>query len=153
MDGNHAPHYAELERLRAEGKIRVYGVSLDWRVELEMVAETTRSRAAEVFFNAFYQEPKPAVRQAQAQGIGRIVKVPMDSGWLSGRYRGDHRFDDVRQRWSPEVIARRGALVEQFAALVPPGRSLAHAALQYCLAQPEVSTIIPGPKSVEQARD
>ena len=153
MDGNHAPQYVELERLKAEGKIREYGVSLDWRVELEMMTETTGSRAAEVFFNAFYQEPQPAFRRAHEQGVGLIVKVPLDSGWLSGRYRGDHRFDDVRSRWSPEVLARRGALVEQFAALVPPGTSLAHAALQYCLAQPEVSTVIPGPKSVAQALD
>jgi aryl-alcohol dehydrogenase-like predicted oxidoreductase len=153
MDGNQAPQYAELERLKAEGKIREYGVSLDWREELELVVETTASRAIEVFFNAFYQEPQPAFRRAQEQGVGLIVKVPLDSGWLSGRYRGDHRFDDVRSRWSPEIIARRGALVEQFAEIVPPGTSLAHAALQYCLAQPEVSTVIPGPKTVAQALD
>jgi aryl-alcohol dehydrogenase-like predicted oxidoreductase len=153
MDGNRAPQYAELEKLKAEGKIREYGVSLDWCSELETVVATTGSRAIEVFFNAFYQEPLPAFQRAQEQGVGLIVKVPLDSGWLSGRYRGSHRFDDVRSRWSPEVIARRGALVEQFAALVPPGTSLTHAALQYCLAQPEVSTVIPGPKSVEQARD
>jgi aryl-alcohol dehydrogenase-like predicted oxidoreductase len=29
----------------------------------------------------------------------------------------------------------------------------AYAALQYILAQPEVSTVIPGPKTVAQARD
>jgi aryl-alcohol dehydrogenase-like predicted oxidoreductase len=153
MDGREAAQYEELERLKAEGKIREYGVSLDWRLELEMVVETTRSNAIEVFFNAFYQEPQPAFGQAQERGVGLIVKVPLDSGWLSGRYRGDHQFDDVRKRWSPEILARRAALVEQFAALVPEGTSLAHAALQYCLAQPEVSTIIPGAKSVAQALD
>jgi aryl-alcohol dehydrogenase-like predicted oxidoreductase len=82
-----------------------------------------------------------------------IVKVPLDSGWLSGRYRGSHRFDDVRNRWTPEVIARRAALVEKFAKIAPPDRSLAHTALQFCLAQPGVSTVIPGAKSVEQALD
>ncbi len=153
MDGRNVPHYEELERLKAEGLIREYGVSLDWRAELETVVETTGSRAIEVFFNAFYQEPLPAFRRAQERGVGLIVKVPLDSGWLSGRYRGDSRFDDIRRRWPPEVVARRGALVEQFAALVPPGTSLTHAALRYCLAQPEVSTVIPGPKSVAQTLD
>jgi aryl-alcohol dehydrogenase-like predicted oxidoreductase len=153
MDGSKVPHYEELEKLKAEGKIREYGVSLDWCEELETVLATTKSRAIEVFFNALYQEPLPAFRRAQEQGVGLIVKVPLDSGWLSGRYRGDHRFDDVRQRWPREVITRRAALVEQFAALVPSGTSMAHAALQYCLAQPEVSTVIPGPKSVAQALD
>ena len=154
MDGNvSAELYAELEKLKTQGKIREYGVSLDWRIELENVLETTKSKAAEVFFNALYQEMSPAFPKAQAQGMGLIVKVPLDSGWLSGRYRGNHKFDDVRSRWSPEVLARRGDLIEKFAALVPEGTSMAHAALQFVLAQPEVSTVIPGAKTVEQALD
>lgn len=153
MDGREAPHYEELEKLKAEGKLREYGASLDWEVELKMITETTNSNAAEVFYNALYQEPRGAFERARERGVGLIIKVPLDSGWLSGRYRGDHKFTDVRQRWSPEVLARRSALVEQFAALVPPGTSLAHAALQYTLAHPAVSTVIPGPKSVEQALD
>ena len=153
MDGRVATQYEELEQLKREGKIRAYGVSLDWCEEMEMVMATTGSQALEVYFNAFYQEMLPAFAKAQAQGVGLIVKVPLDSGWLSGRYRGDYRFDDVRSRWSPEVLARRGTLVEKFAGLVPSDRSLAHAALQFCLAQAEVSTVIPGAKSVEQALD
>lgn len=153
MDGRTAPQYAELEKLKAEGKLRAYGVSLDWREELELTVQTTQSQALEVMYNAFYQEPADAFPLAQAKGVGLIVKVPLDSGWLSGRYNAQSRFEDVRDRWSPAVIARRGALVERFAALLPPGLSMAHAALQYTLARPEVSTVIPGAKSVEQALD
>jgi len=153
MDGRVATQYADLEALKQEGKIRAYGVSLDWREEMELVMATTQSRAFEVYFNALYQEMLPAFITAEQNGIGLIVKVPLDSGWLSGRYRGNHRFDDVRNRWTPEVLARRSALVEKFAQLVPGDRSLAHAALQFCLAQPGVSTVIPGAKSVAQALD
>ncbi len=153
MDGRVADQYAEMESLKQEGKIRAYGVSLDWQVELELMLDTTKSQAAEVFFNAFYQEIKPAFARAKKQGVGLIVKVPLDSGWLAGRYRRDSRFDDIRKRWPPEVIERRGLLVEKFADLLPPGTSMAHAALQYCLAQPEVSTVIPGAKTVRQAQD
>lgn len=153
MDGRVATQYKELERLKQEGKIRAYGVSLDWAAEMEMVMATTQSKAFEVYFNALYQEMLPAFATAQQQGIGLIVKVPLDSGWLSGRYRGQHPFTDVRNRWSPEVLQRRTALVERFAEIVPSDRSLAHAALQFCLAQPAVSTVIPGAKSVEQALD
>ena len=152
MDGSVSPElYEEMEKLKSEGKIREYGVSLDWREEVEMVVDTTKSKALEVFFNALYQEPLPAFQKAQERGVGIIVKVPLDSGWLSGRYRGGHRFDDVRNRWPPEVIERRSELVEQFAKLVPSGTSLTHAALQFVLAQPQVSTVIPGAKTVEQA--
>jgi aryl-alcohol dehydrogenase-like predicted oxidoreductase len=136
MDGRIADQYEELERLKAEGKLREYGVSLDWQVELEMVIDTTPSKAIEVMYN-----------------VGLIVKVPLDSGWLSGKYRHTAKFDDVRNRWPREVLERRSALIEQFATLVPPGTSMVHAALQYILAQPQISTIIPGAKSVEQALD
>jgi aryl-alcohol dehydrogenase-like predicted oxidoreductase len=153
MDGRVASQYEEFEKLKAEGKIREYGVSLDWREELEMVVDTTQSKALEVFFNALYQEPLPAFQKAHENGLGIIVKVPLDSGWLAGRYRKGHQFDDIRKRWPPEVIARRSELVEQFAILVPEGTSMAHAALQFVLAQPQVSTIIPGAKSAEQALD
>ncbi|HSK88799.1 MAG TPA: aldo/keto reductase [Anaerolineales bacterium] len=153
MDGRVSTQYEEFEKLKAEGKIREYGISLDWQVEVEMAVETTRSKALEVFFNALYQEPLPAFQKAQDCGVGLIIKVPLDSGWLSGRYRNSHRFDDIRKRWSPEVLARRSDLVEKFAALVPEGTSMAHAALQFCLAQPQVSTVIPGAKTVEQALD
>jgi len=154
MDGRVAPElYEEMEKLKAEGKIREYGVSLDWREEVDMVVDTTKSKALEVFFNALYQEPLPAFQKAAENGVGIIVKVPLDSGWLSGRYRKGHNFDDIRKRWPPEVVARRSELVEQFAKLVPEGTSMAHAALQFTLAQPQVSTVIPGAKTVEQALD
>lgn len=151
MDGSLNSQYEEFEKLKAEGKIRAYGVSLDWREELDLVVDTTKSKALEVFFNALYQEPLPAFQKVYEQGVGIIVKVPLDSGWLSGRYRKGHNFDDIRKRWPPEVIARRSELVEQFAKLIPEATSMAQAALQFILAQPQVSTIIPGAKSVEQA--
>ena len=154
MDGRVAPElYEEMEKLKAEGKIREYGISLDWREEVEMAVDTTKSKALEVFFNALYQEPLPAFQKAYEHGVGIIVKVPLDSGWLSGRYQKGHQFDDVRNRWPPEVVARRSELVEQFAKLVPEGTSMAHAALRFILAQPQVSTVIPGAKTVEQALD
>jgi aryl-alcohol dehydrogenase-like predicted oxidoreductase len=153
MDGRISSQYEEFEKLKAEGKIRAYGVSLDWREEVEMVVDTTKSKALEVFFNALYQEPLPAFQKAHEQGVGIIVKVPLDSGWLAGRYRKGHRFEDIRNRWPEEVVARRSELVEQFAKLVPQGTSLTHAALQFVLAQPQVSTVIPGAKTVEQALD
>lgn len=85
MDGRSATQYAELERLKQEGKIREYGVSLDWKIELETVIETTNSNAIELMYNVFYQEPRDAFTMAQERGAGLIIKVPLDSGWLSWR--------------------------------------------------------------------
>ena len=55
MDGRISSQYEEFEKLKAEGKIREYGVSLDWREEVDLVVDTTKSKALEVFFKALYQ--------------------------------------------------------------------------------------------------
>ncbi len=142
--------FGELEALKTEGKLRVYGASVDWSVELETLARTTRSGAAEVMFNAFHQEPRRAFPPAARAGLGLIAKVPLDSGWLSGRYDEHSCFDGIRDRWTPEVIVRRAALVRELRALLPAGLALAEAALAFILAHREIATVIPGVKSKGQ---
>jgi aryl-alcohol dehydrogenase-like predicted oxidoreductase len=152
LDESRAPHYAELLALQAEGKIRAFGASVDWAVDVRKVRESTPSQVLEVLFNAFHQDPLSEFASAQAGGVGLIVKVPLDSGWLSGKYTSASSFDDIRGRWSPSVIERRAALLRQLQEVLPEGVGVRDAALQYVLAQPQVSTIIPGAKSVEQVR-
>ncbi len=152
MDGS-APQYAELERLREAGLVRAWGVSLDWNADLQRVLGTTRSQVVEVLFNAFHQDPLPGIERAGAQGVGVIGKVPLDSGWLSGRYGRGSSFDGVRGRWSADDIARRADLVERFERLLPAGTSTPHAALRYVLAQWGVTAAIPGARSLAQLRD
>jgi aryl-alcohol dehydrogenase-like predicted oxidoreductase len=149
-----APHYVTLERLKSEGVVRAYGVSLaeDSSAELERVLETT-SQVVEVRFNALHQEPLAGMEHATGQGVGVIVKVPLESGWLSGRYRAQSTFDDVRSRWTRDEIMRRARLVQGFERILPEGTPVAHGALQFVLAQSAVSTAAPGAKSVAQLRE
>jgi aryl-alcohol dehydrogenase-like predicted oxidoreductase len=155
MDGTAAPHYRVLQRLQDSGAIRAYGVSGrdDTSAEIAKIVETTGSKAIEIRFNALFQEPAARFEQAAKAGVGLIVKVPLESGWLSGKYTAASTFDEARSRWSPDDIARRAALVEEFQALLPAGVSTAHGALSHILAQPEVSTVVPGTKSIAQLRD
>jgi aryl-alcohol dehydrogenase-like predicted oxidoreductase len=151
LDGAQAADlYAELEMLQREGKLRWFGASVDWSHKLRSLALTTPSRAAEVLFNAFHQEPRRAFAEAAGHGLGLIVKVPLDSGWLSGRYDEQSRFDGIRGRWTPAVIARRAVLVRQLRELLPADLPLARAALGFILAHTEVATVIPGAKSRAQ---
>jgi aryl-alcohol dehydrogenase-like predicted oxidoreductase len=152
LDGG-ADVYRELERLRESGAIRAYGVSLDWAADLDRVLETTGSTVVEVLLNAFHQEPLPAVERARARGVGVVVKVPLDSGWLSGKYGAGSSFEGVRSRWTPQQVAHRAALVARFEAVLPAGTSTAHGALRFLLAQESVSCVIPGAKSLAQLRD
>lgn len=146
-----SPQYAELEQLKQEGKIREFGVSLDDIDSMKTVLETTNSKALEIYFNIFSQDLATLFPLAEEKGVGLIVKVPLDSGWLTGKYNAASTFDGVRGRWPEEVIARRGALVAQLQAIIPDDQSLVHTALQYILAYPAISTIIPGGKTVAQA--
>jgi aryl-alcohol dehydrogenase-like predicted oxidoreductase len=152
LDGRSCDLYAELEALRREGKIRAYGVSIDSAAEMRTVLESTGSQVLEILFNVFSQDCASAFALASTKGVGLIAKVPLDSGWLSGKYRQGSRFEGIRERWSEDVIARRAALVEELAGLLPAGLSMPEAALQFILAHSAISTVIPGAKSVEQAR-
>jgi aryl-alcohol dehydrogenase-like predicted oxidoreductase len=149
-DGTNAPHYGILEELKTAGLIRAYGASLDWPDEIETLQSTTNSRAMEVYLSVFHQETWSATEKAGAAGIGSAVKVPLESGWLAGRYDASSAFSDVRSRWSPEEIRRRADLAARFRDALPAGMAPAHAALQFVLANSGVSTAIPGAKSVAQ---
>ncbi|MFI1018486.1 aldo/keto reductase [Streptomyces sp. NPDC020965] len=154
-DGTSAPHYRVLQRLKDTGVIRAYGVSgrADTAAEIRMIAETTGSQAIEIRFNALYQDPAAAFEQAAESGVGLIVKVPLESGWLSGKYTATSVFDEARSRWSADDIAHRAKLVEEFQELLPTGVRTVHAALSHILAQPQVSTVVPGTKSLAQLRE
>jgi aryl-alcohol dehydrogenase-like predicted oxidoreductase len=149
-DGTKAAHYEILEDLRTAGLIRAYGASLDWPEEIETLRSTTNSRAMEVYLSVFHQETWTATEKAGAAGIGSAVKVPLESGWLAGRYDASAVFRDVRSRWSPEEVRRRADLAARFRDALPPGLTPAHAALLFVLANTGVSTVIPGAKTVAQ---
>ncbi|WP_307589204.1 hypothetical protein [Paenibacillus wynnii] len=51
-----------------------------------------------MMFNIFYQETAEAFKLAQKNDIALIIKVPLDSGWLSGKYNSKSTFEGVRSR-------------------------------------------------------
>ncbi len=153
LDGTRDDHYKVLERLRQQGLVGAYGASVDWAGDVETVLATSTSTALEVRMSALYQEPWDAVGRAHDCGVGTIIKVPLESGWLAGRYGPDAVFTGVRARWSRADVALRAALVEEFRALLPDGVPVLQGALGYLLASDAVSTVIPGIRSVRQLDD
>lgn len=153
LDGRRSGLYEALTGLQQAGVLRSYGVSVDSMQDMQTAVQTTGCTVMELLFNAFHQQVRAGMEGAVAQGIGLIAKVPLDSGWLTGRYSANSRFTGVRDRWPPALIARRAALVEQFATLLPGNLSLTHGALGYVLAQPQIATAIPGARSPQQVLD
>lgn len=148
LDGSAGGHYDVLAGLRERGLIRAYGASVDHGAEVDTLLAASDATALEIRMSALYQQPWEAVARAGGRGLGTLVKVPLESGWLSGRYDAGSRFTDVRSRWSAEDVARRAALVDDIRGLLPAGVDLPTGALRFLLAHDAVSTVIPGTRSV-----
>lgn len=150
FDGNKNDHYEILDKLIDEGKIKAYGASLDTFEDMKMLMDTTHSKVMEVFFNIFHQDTAVGFEQAQKDELGIIVKIPLDSGWLSGKYNSKSKFNDIRSRWSMTDIETRAKLVDKVHSILGYDGKLAQKAIAFCLAYDAVSTVIPGNVSIEQ---
>lgn len=152
LDGNKNDHYEILEKLKEEGKIKAYGASLDTYDEMKLFMETTKCEVIEVFFNILHQDTARAFDMAVEKKVGLIVKIPLDSGWLSGKYNNESFFIDIRSRWSKSDIETRALLVERIKQIIQPETNLAQMAISFCLAYDAVSTVIPGNTSIQQLK-
>ncbi len=109
---------------------------------IQVVYNRLQGRAEEQFFD-----------QALAQDLGVLARVPLASGFLSGKYGKNARFErtDVRAVWKSDEQRRRMAEeVEEVRSEVPQGVPMAQWALAWCLQHPAVTCVIPGCKTVEQ---
>jgi len=149
LTGN-TDHFMELEALKREGKIRAFGASVDSAKEMEALLDFTGSEVIEVMFNIFHQEPRLAFKKAAERKVGLIVKVPLDSGWLSGKYDDTIVFTDIRSRWDGNQLKKRAELLPVVKEALEPGETMVQLALRYILHYQEVSTVIPGTKNLEQ---
>jgi aryl-alcohol dehydrogenase-like predicted oxidoreductase len=159
--------FEDLDAMVAERRIAAYGVSVE-RVEEGLKAlEYPNVASVQIIFNAFRQRPAALfLREAARRGVGVIVRVPLASGLLSGRYTretsfaaDDHRtFNrhgeafDVGETFAGVPFEVGLDAVDELRELVPDGATPAQFALRWILMHPEVSTVIPGARSPDQAR-
>lgn len=160
--------YDALDTLVEEGAIANYGVSVE--TEEEALAAISRPNVASVqlILNAFRLKPLdrvlPAARDA---GVGIVARVPLASGLLSGKYTADTTFAandhrtfnrhgeafDVGETFSGVDFERGVAAAQEFAVLAASyDLTPAQAALAWVAQLDGVSTVIPGARSVDQAR-
>lgn len=149
-----------LEKRKQEGKIRFYGVSINTMEEGIAAAKSSRSDTIQVEYNLLMQEPADKIFPlAQAANVGVIARVPLRRGLLSGKMtladRERFQGDDVRARsFAGDLLEKELAKVESLRFLVrDPVKSLAQAAIAFCLAHPAVSVTIPGARDDRQLRE
>jgi len=145
-----------LIKLKQQGKIRHIGNSIRGPADDHQTkrSEAAQVEALQVIYNRIDRRPEQRdFPYALEHNLGILARVPLASGYLSGKYKPGARFagDDTRASQDPAEIDRKLREVEQIAKTeVPPGVPMAQWALAWCLQHPAVSAVIPGCKSVEQ---
>ncbi|MGJ8650278.1 MAG: aldo/keto reductase [Opitutaceae bacterium] len=156
-----AASIAELEKLKAEGKIRATGASIKGaNVDQEVVdlCKTYIDAGIEVIqliYSIARQETSGVFEYAQANGVGIIARTVLESGFLTGKYDRDTKFStiDHRIRWSPEQVQGVADIANDIKMnhLTAGYQSPSDIAIKFALAEPAITTLILGAKTPEQA--
>jgi aryl-alcohol dehydrogenase-like predicted oxidoreductase len=162
------PEIFELfDRLKEEGKIQHLGVSVEKVEEGLKAIEYDNVTTVQIIFNMFRQRPADRFfRVAHKKNVGIIVRVPLASGLLSGKFRKDTKFEKMDHR----NFNRNGIMFdkgETFAGIpydvglkavgrlkkaFPGVKNLAPRALRWILMHEEVSCVIPGASRPDQVK-
>jgi len=141
--------------LKREGLIRAFGISINrWEPENALRAlRTGLIDAVQVVYNIFDQNPEdelfPLCRELN---IAVIARVPFDEGALTGALTLDSQWPDGDWRnsyFNPENLKASVERVEALRPLVPAGLTMPEMALRFILANPDVSTLIPGMRKLK----
>jgi len=145
-----------LDKQVQAGKIRHLGTSIGSNDNLHQTdaSEKVGSQVIQVVYNRLDRKPEERVfPSCQRQDLGVLARVPLASGYLSGKYKPGATFgdNDVRQRHDPQQTLAKLQEVERIAEReVPEGMDMATWALAWCLKHPAVTAVIPGCKSPAQ---
>lgn len=152
--------WSMLEQQKRSGKIRHVGISISSSIPVEdqnLQARRARMVGAEsiqIVFNRLQRLPEASILPLCLQeNLGVLARVPLASGFLSGKYTTAKVFEpgDIRSLKSPEEVRKMAEEAERIRREeVPAGIAMAQWALAWCLRNPAVTSVIPGCKNPEQ---
>lgn len=145
-----------LETLKKQGKVRHYGVS-NWNPEQMRLGHAMGGEFATC------QPPYSLINRGiesdvlpycQANDMGVLVYSPLYKGLLTGKYKGDEKFDDFRKNSSDFTGDRFKKLCDAVQKLDPIAKkydmTILHLVLAVTLAHPGITCAIVGIKRAEQ---
>ena len=143
--------FETLDQLVSEGKIRHYGSALGpdigWFEEGEASMKLRNVASTQIIYSILEQEP---ARQffpiAEQEEVGLLSRVPHASEVLTDKYREPPEFDESdhrahrKQEWLDAAIKKANSVrfLEE-----GTGRTLAQAAIKFCLAQNSLVSVLP----------
>lgn len=156
-----------MDDLRDAGMMRHWGASVESTGEALTAMKADGCTTLQIIFNLFRQDYIAEVfPTATKRNVGIIVRLPLASGLLSGKWSKDHKFADsdhrkfnangekfnVGETFSGLPFETGVMLADQLKQMVPKTAPLSQFALRWILDQPAVSTIIAGVTRPDQLR-
>jgi aryl-alcohol dehydrogenase-like predicted oxidoreductase len=156
--------FDHLRQLQQEGLIEHFGASVETSEEALICLEQEGLASLQIIFNLFRQHVAEEVfAKAKEKNVAIIVRVPLASGLLTGKFTestqfasNDHRHYNANgdafnagETFAGIEFGEGIKLSKEIAAILPDGR-MAQWALRWILDHPEVTTIIPGASKVAQ---
>ncbi|TCD53652.1 aldo/keto reductase [Alloscardovia theropitheci] len=160
--------YDYLDKMVDDKRIARYGVSVETCEQALMAMDRDNVASIQIIMNIFRQKPlEEVLPRAVETGTAIIVRVPLASGLLSGKYTkettfapNDHRTYnrhgesfDVGETFAGvpfEVGVEAAQEFSQLARDYDPNSTPSQIALRWILDQEGVTTVIPGGRNVEQ---
>lgn len=157
-----------LRKLKQEGKILNFGASVETTEEAQVCLEQEGFSSLQIIFNIFRQSPItelfPAVRE---KGVAIIVRLPLASGLLTGKFtkdttfgEKDHRnfnrdgqFFSVGETFAGLPFDKGVELAAEMRDFVPESLTMVQMAQRWILDHDEVTVVIPGASSAAQASE
>ena len=158
--------FSILDRLKEEGKILYYGVSVEKVEEALLALRYPNVATVQIIFNMFRLKPSERFFPvAKKNNVGILARVPLASGLLSGKMTadttfspGDHRtFNrdgkafDKGETFSGVEFKKGLEAAAELSGLFPGSHPLSAWALKWTLMFDAVSCVIPGASTPEQA--
>jgi aryl-alcohol dehydrogenase-like predicted oxidoreductase len=155
--------FATLDALVKEGKIRYYGASLGpdigWRAEADASMAERKLPSMQIIYSIVEQQPsRYFFPRAHEHGTGLLARVPHASEILTDQFEkqatvefdpSDHRAHR-KQEWLDQAFQKRN-LVKFIAQ--DTGRTLAQAAIQFCLSESTIAAVLPNIVTQEQLHE
>lgn len=156
--------FERFEKLKEQGKIGHLGVSVEKVEEALKAIEYDNVTTVQIIFNVFRQRPAELFfKEAAKKDVGIIVRVPLASGLLTGKFSANTNFEasDHRNFNRDGAAFDKGETfsginynlglkaVDELKNIFPGVENLAPKALQWILQFKEVSCIIPGASKMD----
>ena len=94
--------FSALDKLKKQGKIRAYGVSIITDEEALAAMKCPGVQCVQIIFNILRQKPaKTVLPLAKKNKVGILARVPLASGLLTGKFNSRSRFSAEDHRSNP----------------------------------------------------